>query len=501
MVELGQGQTQIDMKELVELSAVDSELYCQTFFPKTVRQPFAGFHHDAWNKLDSKARMVNLLFFRGAGKTSHCRLYTSKSIAYSVSRTILYVGKSEGHAVRSTSWLKKNVEENALWRDTFHLSPGSKWQDTEFEILTPEGPIWVMAAGITGSIRGVNRDDFRPDLIVLDDVLDDENAHTEEQRKKIEQLVYGALLESLAPKSEAPHAKIISLNTPQHKEDYAVKALQDPSWLSAVYGCWTRETADLPMEYQESSWPERWKSEDLRKEKKDAAARNKLSVFIKEKECRLTSPEQAAFRANWLNFYDEFPEPITTIYAIDPVPPPSEAALAKGLHNNDFEAHVVWGLYKDRRYLLDYELRRGHTPTWTIKTFFEMQRKWRPFKTRVESVAYQRTLVWLLKKAMDEAHTWYAIEEYQDKRKKYNRILTAHNGLAAAGKMYIKKDQVDFLEQFGQYPDISNDDLLDASSMCLEGFEGLFGTDDGALIGAHDTVEGNYQRLNISRAP
>ena len=497
----------LDMNEVVELAAVDAELYCTTFFPKTVRQAFAPMHHDAWEKLDSDARLVNLLLFRGAGKTSHCRLYTTKAIAYGISNTILYIGKSEGHAIRSTSWIKKQVEENTLWARTFAISKGSKWQDTEFEIiLNADNPltrqsIWVMAAGITGSVRGVNRDDFRPDLIVLDDVLDDENAHTEEQRNKIERLVYGALMESLAPKSEAPHAKMIGLNTPQHKEDFAVKALKDPSWLSAVYGCWSTETRQLPVDYQESAWEERLPTEDLRKEKRAASARNMLSTFIREKECRLTAPEKAAFRSNWLNFYREFPEPMTTIYAIDPVPPPSEKALSKGLLGNDFEAHVVWGAYKNDRYLLDYELKRGHQPTWTTKTFFEMQRKWRPFKTRVESVAYQRVLLWILKNAMDEAQTWYAIEEYQSRQSKYNRIIASHNGKASAGKLYVRPDHVDFLEQFGQYPDVTNDDLLDASSMCLDGLEGLFGAEDGSLIGAHDTTTGNYQPLNISIAP
>ena len=496
-------KSEISLEELVELAAEDSELYCRTFFPNTVRQPFAHFHHDAWEKLDSEARLVNLLIFRGGGKTSHCRLYTSKSIAYNLSNTILYTGKSEGHAVRSTSWLKKQVEHNTLWRDTFKLQIGSKWQDTELEIIVgeEEKPIWIMAAGITGSIRGVNRDDYRPDLIVLDDVLDDENAHTAEQRKKITNLVYGALMESLAPKSEAPHAKMIGLNTPQNKEDFAVQALKDPAWISAVYGCFTKETMNLPLEYQESSWPERFPTEELREEKRSAAHRNMLSTFLREKECKLVSSETASFRLPWLNKYSVPPENFVAIYAIDPVPPPSEAAISKGLHRNDFEAHVVWGAAGDKRFLLDYRLMRGHEPTWTIKTFFELQRKWRPIKCLVESVAYQRTLLWLLRKAMDQQRQWYTITEWQDRRKKYNRIVTAHNGPASNGQLYIKHDHIEFLEQFGQYPDVNHDDLLDASSMALMELEGLYVTSEGHLMSKIDSVETQSRPLNVWAAP
>ena len=499
-----QPDLEIPLEELVELAGADSELYCRTFFPNTVRQPFAEFHHDAWKKLDSEARLVNLLIFRGGGKTSHCRLYTSKSIAYGLSNTILYTGKSEGHAIRSTSWIKKNVEHNALWRDTFKLRVGSKWQDTEFEIIVGDNhSVWVMAVGITGSIRGINRDDYRPDLIVLDDVLDDENAHTAEQRQKITNLVYGALLESLAPKSESPHAKMIGLNTPQNKEDFAVQALKDPSWVSAVYGCFTKETMNLPMEYQESSWEARFPTKDLLKEKQSAANRNMLSTFLREKECKLTSAETASFKLPWLNKYSLPPEKFTAVYAIDPVPPPSDAAISKGLHRNDFEAHVVWGAYGNNRFLLDYRLMRGHEPTWTIKTFFELQKRWRPIKCLVESVAYQRTLMWLLKKAMDQQRQWFAITEFDDRRKKYNRIVTAHNGPASAGRLYVRNEQVEFIEQFGQYPDVNHDDLLDASSMALMELEGMYVDKEGNVMSMLDDEDDptKHRLLNIWHAP
>lgn len=496
---------QISPEELIQLAAVDSEFYCRTFFPRTVRQPFAPMHHDIWQKMESEARLVNNLMFRGSGKTSHCRLYTSKNLAYGLSRTILYTGKSEGHALRSTSWLKKAVENNTLWADTFKIRPGGKWQEAEFEVIVGAGTpnemsTWIMAAGIQGSIRGLNRDDYRPDLIVLDDVLDDENAHTAEQRQKITTLVYGALMESLAPKSESPHAKMIGLNTPQNKEDFAVQALKDPGWVSSVHGCFTKETANFPTDYQESAWPQRFPTEELRAEKRSATARNMLSTFLREKECKLVSSETASFSIPWLQRYAYPPENMLTIYAIDPAPPPSDTAIAKGLIKTDFEAHVVWGISGDKRYLLDYALMRGHEPLWTIKTFFEFQQKYRPIKTLVESVAYQRTLLWILKQAMNQRRMWYPVTEFNDRRKKFNRIITAHNGPATAGKLFVRADQVDFLEQFGQFPDVTNDDLLDASSMALMELEGMFVGDNGELQVQGESSD-SWKPINICVAP
>lgn len=89
-----------------------------------------------------------------------------------------------------------------------------------------------------------------------------------------------------------------------------------------------------------------------------------------------------------------------------------------------------------------------------------------------------------------------------DKRKKYNRILTAHNGLASAGRLYIRHEHVDFLEQFGQYPQSDHDDILDASSMALAALEGLYVDDSGNMRAANELNEvSNLDFINVQVAP
>lgn len=457
---------EVSLSELVQLCASDSILYSRTFFPSTFRQVSPFFHRRVWDKLDGPSRLVNLQLARGLGKTTILRTYTSKRIAYGLAHTILYIGKSEGHAIRSVQWIRRQVENNRLWAETFGLRKGSRWQDTECEIIhgVDEYPIWIMAMGITGSVRGINRDDFRPDLIVIDDVIDEENAATPEQRDKVTTLIYGALKESLAPASEAPDAKMVMLQTPLNKEDASTLALKDEEWDSATFGVWTPETADLPIDRQESIWPERWSSETLRAEKRAAAKRNKLSLWLREKECRLVSPETATFRESWLRYYDLPPErfKLDVVIAIDPVPPPSEVQIAKGLRGKDFEALAVVGRYRENFYLLEYSLNRGHEPDWTISEFFRLALKWRPRKICVEAVAYQRTLAWLLRDAMKKQRRHFVIEEVSDRRSKYDRIVDALAGIASNECFYVLPTMVEFQQQFSDYPDVVNDDLLDA---------------------------------------
>ena len=457
------------LSERIELAAVDTGYYAHTFFPKTVRQEDAPFHPRVDSLLESHARLVNVQMFRGSAKTTKLRLYTSKRIAYGMAKTILYIGKSEGHAIRSIRWLKRQVQFNRPWSTAFGLSEGSKWQDIEAEITHAgyDEPVWIMGMGITGSIRGINQDDFRPDLIVLDDCMDEENTATPEQRKKINDLIYGAVVQSLAPRSEAPWAKLVMLQTPLNKEDASTLALDDSAWLSERIGCWTPETADLALNQQESAWPARWSSEELREQKRQYIQRNQLSVWLREMECRITSPETASFKSSWLQFYDLLPERMTVVMAIDPVPPPSEVQVQKGMRGKDYEAFAVVGLYKGQYFLLEYSYNRGHEPDWTIMEFFRLALKWRPRTVYVEAVAYQRTLAWLLRQAMTARRQYFVVEEITDKRSKYDRIVDGLSGPASNKKLFISRNHTEFISQFEAYPDVANDDVIESVAVAV----------------------------------
>jgi len=467
-------EKQLTAAEVVELGAVDSQFFCSYFFPRTARQDPPAFHTKIWDMMESKHRLINIQVFRGGAKTSICRLYTAKRIAYGLAHTILYLGRAESHAIRSVNWLRTQVEHNRRYSQIFGLRPGDKWQDVEAQIWhgADEYPIWIMGMGITGTVRGINRDDFRPDLIVCDDILDNENCATEDQREKVSELLYGAIMRSLAPASEAPDAKLVMLNTPLHKEDVSTLALKDEEWRSAVHGCWTSETQESPLQQQESSWPERYPSVVLRKEKSAAAARNKLSGFIREMECRLVSPETSDFKEEWLRFYDIEPEGLRTVMVIDPVPPPSEKQIAAGFKGKDYEALAVVGRRGQDYYLLEYSLNRGHNPSWTIAEFFRLGIRWNPFRIYVESTAYQRTLAWLLKEAMEQQRRWFVIEEFDDRRSKRDKIIDGLSGPAAAGHIYIRKSHTDFISQFRDYPAIANDDLIEAMALGVKALQG-----------------------------
>lgn len=465
-------QAQISMTELVELAAVDTDLFASTFFPRTVRRDPPAFSQRFWRLLDNpQARFINALMFRGAGKTTRLRIYTAKRIAYGLSHTVLYIGKSEGHAVRSVDWIRRQVKYNNLLAQTFGLRPGDKFQGTEAEIVNSVdgSSTWLVAVGIEGSVRGLNIDDYRPDLIVLDDVIADENAATPEGRQKLTELILGAIKDSLAAPGDSPNAQLVMLNTAIARDDPAMNALTDPEWTSIRIPCWTEETVDLSIDDQVSVWPEMFPTQALREQKKHALARGQGHIFAREMECRIQAVETSPLRREWLNLVDIFPprEDLRVVMACDPVPKPTAAQVAKNLHGKDYEVFQIWGRRKGQYFLLDWLRNRGHDPSWSIFAFFTLLNRWKPYSLEIDAVAYQSTLAWILQEEMKKRGVYCVVNEISDNRSKYHKIVDTYSGPASAGQLFIPRKYAEFISQWTDYPGVSHDDDLDCGQMAV----------------------------------
>lgn len=451
--------------ELVRAGAESSDRYFQIFFSRTMRQASAKFHLE-FDRLmeDPSVRLVLAEMFRGSAKTSRLRMHTARRVSYGMAKTCLYIGASESSASRSLRWLKRQVEFNKLWAGCFGLRPGSKWDQTEIEIVSDiTGEVcWILGMGITGNVRGINFDDYRPDFIVLDDVITDENAATEEQRAKIDDLIHGAIKESLAPKVDEPNAKMVMAQTPMHIEDAVSQAKKSPEWKVVSASVWTEETQGLPVEEQVSAWPERLPTEEVRLAKNVAIATNKLSIWSREKEVRLITPESRAFRPHWLSAVDLMPTHTYNVLSIDPLPPPSDKEVKQGFKHKDFESLMVVGRHASGFYCKDYAYNHGHDPGWTRAKVFELCLLHNVMMIVVEGVAYQKTLKWILEDEMRRRQKWYAVSVVVDRRSKFHRITGALNGPGSNGRLFCGTAHTDLIQQFNDYPQVAHEDILES---------------------------------------
>lgn len=466
-----------ELNDIIMLGAVDGIYYSHQWFPKTVRQSSPEFHKIVWQTLDDPENpFVALEMFRGSAKTTIMRLYISKRIAYGLSRTILLVGPEQKHPKRSLRWLKKQVEVNTAWASTFGLKKGSKWSEEEIEIIneTSDCAIHVTALGMTGSTRGLNLDDYRPDFIGVDDPCDEENTGTDDQIEKTDALFFGGLQQGLAPRSEAPHAKMVLLQTSLAKKDLINKCHSDPTWKTVKLSVFDK--------HGQSVWEERFPTKELIKSKQAFISRNQIHYWLREMECKIVSAETAAFNTKLLKFYKYLPESMQVFVGVDPA---RETKLRTRAHK---AAIVAVGVASGIAYLLEYWAEKNQNPEAIWQAYSTICLNWRPLMTGVESVAYQQTLAWYFQQRRVQTNMFIgAIKEVYDKRKKPDRIRQAFTGRLSQGTFQVKQTQTEFIEALTEYTDDVDIDVLDAGAIALDlaspfMHRSLFGDSDGSLL-------------------
>ena len=448
---------QLDPKEAVMLGAESLTTFGHLFFPRTFRQKSPAFHEDIGQRLYAPTRKNLILVFRDGAKTTLLRAFCAQRIAYDISRTIMFVSVSQDHAIHSIRWLKKAVERNGNYRDVFGLRPGNKWTDEWIEIENAiTGTIVnVLALGITGQIRGFNLDDFRPDLIVADDILSDENTRTKDQREKVSDLFEGALYNSLAAQTEAPSAKIALLQTPFHQDDEAMRCAKDPHWNPAVYGILDAEG--------KSVWETKFPTAQVYEERDSAFIRGRKRLWMREKMCVILKGENQLLDSEKLKYWTEVPTDLLHFMSIDPASAESPKA--------DENVVMCIGVKDSDVYVLGYEASTNVMPDRCTTQFFDLAFRFPPIlRAGVESIAYQRILAWYIETEMRNRGIYVPIDKIQDQRKKSDKILQHIPLLLAYGHLYIHPSMRTFIEQMDEWDpsdDMVHDDILDALSMAI----------------------------------
>lgn len=450
----------ITRAELLKLAAADSIFYTRQFFPKTFRQRSPEYHRDFWTHFeDPTYDFFGAEIFRGGGKTTLTRAGISKRIAYAISRNILCVAINEAMAIHTIRWLKRAIETNLYWTTTFQLRKGQKWTDDWIEIYNEpfDCIINVMAKGMTSGLRGLNPDDWRPDFIFCDDISNEETTGTEEQLQKNYDLFFGALVPTLAPKSEAPARKLVLAQTGLHKKDIIYRAHDDPAWTTVKYP----KLIEQPNGELVSAWPERFPTEECVKEKDDYVRRSQLHVYLREFGTKIISRETAPLPDHWLKYWTVLPMNLRYFLGLDPA-----------THSQNKKAHrtamSLIGIQPQTgdTFLVEYKAQRGKNPDELWAWYLDVMLRYSGVFSGVETVAFQKFLAWYMKKKMLEENRFFTITEVNDKRPKSVRIIDAF-AMAQHGKFHIHENHTEFKAGWTEWNETIDWDLGDATAQAI----------------------------------
>ena len=489
-----------------KLGAIDMEFFGRAYFPHYFSRPSPEFHRELdaiWQQgvlkgrypltpADTKAisRLPGVRRAvaapRGHAKSTNLTFKgTMHSTLYGYKHYPIIISDSSEQAEGFLDNIRVEFEENTAILEDFGPLAGSVWRSN---VLVTKTNIKIEAIGSGKKIRGRKHRNWRPDLIILDDVENDENVRTPEQRKKLKDW-----FDKAVSKCGDDYTDIVYIGTLLHYDSLLAKTLANPAYRSIKY------KAVIRFSQADDLW-QQWETvfTDLSNDDREADAlaffqahktamlegtqvlwEEKLSYYdlmvmrVSEGEASFNSEEQnepinpddCLFMEEWFEYYNEaeinFRDPVFDFFGfIDP-------SLGK-TKRSDFSAIVTLAKHRSSGYMyvVDADIERRH-PDRIIADVLAKERWLRASfghgyrKLGAETNQFQWFLKEELAKASSKAGLYLPIEEVQQTSDKVMRIQTLQPDVK---NKYIKfnRRHKRLLEQLTQFPMGAHDDGPDA---------------------------------------
>lgn len=489
-----------------KLGAIDMEFFGRAYFPHYFSKPSPEFHRELdaiWQQGVLKGRYPltaadtktisrlpgvrrAVAAPRGHAKSTNLTFKgTMHSTLYGYKHYPIIISDSSEQAEGFLDNIRVEFEENTAILEDFGPLAGSVWRSN---VLVTKTNIKIEAIGSGKKIRGRKHRNWRPDLIILDDVENDENVRTPEQRKKLKDW-----FDKAVSKCGDDYTDIVYIGTLLHYDSLLAKTLANPAYRSIKY------KAVIRFSQADDLW-QQWETifTDLSNDDREADAlaffqahktamlegtqvlwEEKLSYYdlmvmrVSEGEASFNSEEQnepinpddCLFMEEWFDYYNEaevnFGDPAFDFFGfIDP-------SLGK-TKRSDFSAIVTLAKHKGSGYMyvVDADIERRH-PDRIIADVLAKERWLRASfghgyrKLGAETNQFQWFLKEELAKASAKAGLYLPIEEVQQTSDKVMRVQTLQPDVK---NKYIKfnRRHKRLLEQLTQFPMGAHDDGPDA---------------------------------------
>jgi len=252
-------------RERQRLALADFAYFCRTYFPHHVKGEPSSFHTFLFERLPSIAAAPEgcrdlIAAPRGNAKSTYAsQLFVLWCLVTRRKRYAVLISDSFDQAAVLLEGIKAELEANPRLATDFpdHCGAGPTWQ---VGVAVLRSGAKLQAAGSGKKLRGFRHGAQRPDIVILDDIENDENVRTPEQRDKLEAWVDKAV-DPLGPPDGS--MDIIFVNTFLHHDAVARRKSRNPMWRSVVFKAVIRWPDRMDL------W-DRWE-ETLRNEGEEAA--------------------------------------------------------------------------------------------------------------------------------------------------------------------------------------------------------------------------------------
>lgn len=372
---------QLTISEIKLALEHDPEFFIQFFLGEELTFPVPAFHPEIFSlMINMEVDQFACAIPRDHAKTTLAKLACVWFFLFTDFRFILYLSNTVSIAVPSV-----NDVISFLECDNFVAVFGKIKMETRqdgkgvYKFWIGDKLCMLRAFGVGQQVRGINIDNQRPQLAILDDVDAVQNEITEAGFKMAKRWFYGPLKKAL---DKFKH-KLVQIGNLTETQSLIAENCQSEFWHSRVYGCLLSNGEPL--------WPDAWSVEKLRKDYLEYLDAGMADVWFAEMMNMPTAGGRGVILPEEICYAPARQEDdikygfITIDLAI------SEQTWA---HKTVVAVHgwVEEGGINGQWQAVDYS---GHTGIDPINLFWEVMRlakKWRIQVIGIESVAYQASL-------------------------------------------------------------------------------------------------------------
>ena len=454
-------------------------IWGKVYFPNHFRIKSPKFHtkiiHEATHN-----RFFGVAAPRESSKSTLLSfLYPLHQICFKRKRFIVIISNTYSKAAGTLDNIKKEFKDNKALKNDYPLtitrdSEGDsifRWGDT-FETR-----ILCKGAEQIGSIRGEKFGAYRPDLIIVDDIEDDEMVRNPDRRKDLKDLYDEALI----PAGEFGLVQVIVVGTILHDDSLMAKIVSKdyyPEYRKLLY----RAKKLTPNGTYESLWHEKWSMyylEQMEKEKPDVFAKEmqndpvsgESQVFFKEdfRTWRRDSDKYVLFdKDNKITSMGSFKNCKSAI-AID---------LAWSERRTADDNVIMGGLLTPEYDLLIYSYiaQKGLRPDFINDYIFSLHTRLRALTgdytpLGMEKAMREQVAKWDLQKEMRKRNHFITIKPIDWETDKIKRITSALLSRYKQHSIYHMAGMGDLENQLVRFPSGVHDDLVDAEHILSKMFD------------------------------
>ena len=205
-IEEGDISHEFDAKEIKQACEHNLDLWAGILAPEECLSPFADFHNALFSLLTEACKKPKhdqkfaIGVPRGMAKTHFIKLLIAHLVTFTHHRFILTIG--------NTATLAQNVigDATSLLDSPNYVSLFGSWRhgcetdNKEEKTFTFRGKQNIIKAlGCGGSVRGINKNNARPSIIIMDDMQDYENSQNPILSKALYKWMRGTLIPAGSP--------------------------------------------------------------------------------------------------------------------------------------------------------------------------------------------------------------------------------------------------------------------------------------------------------------